>query len=123
MSLRHEKRAVGGETRTLLGARHEAPSLPRTPGLLDGGHSLPGPPSRRSGATRTATPAAKDSPRAGALDAAGRRGADGEEEDHDAADGHDAHLAADDLEGDLLLGLGGEGLDVDLAELALGGAE
>ena len=47
--------------------------------------------------------------------AAGAGGAQGEEEDHAAADGHDPHLAADDRQGDRLLGLGGEGLEVDVA--------
>ena len=54
--------------------------------------------------------------------AAGAGGAQGEEEDHAAADGHDPHLAADDRQGELLLGLGREGFEVDVAELALGGA-
>src|SRR6201746_223457 len=50
---------------------------------------------------------------------AGRRGAQAEEEDDAAADGHDAHLAADDLQSDRFLGLGVEGLEVGVAELAL----
>ena len=54
--------------------------------------------------------------------AAGAGGAQAEEEDDAAADGHDPHLAADDRQRHLLLGLGGEGLDVEVAELALGGA-
>ena len=49
-------------------------------------------------------------------------GAEGEEEDHAAADGHDPHLAADDRQGDRLLGVGGERFEVDVADLALGGA-
>ena len=54
--------------------------------------------------------------------AAGAGGAEGKEEDYAAADGHDAHLAADDGQGQGLLGLGGEGFEVDVAQLALGGA-
>ena len=47
--------------------------------------------------------------------AAGAGGAQAEEEDHAAADGHDPHLAADDREGDVLLGLGGQRLEVEVA--------
>jgi|SRR6187399_582791 len=54
--------------------------------------------------------------------AAGAGGTQGQEEDHAAADGHDAHLATDDGEGEGLLGAGRKGLEVDVPELALGGA-
>src|SRR5260221_858688 len=54
--------------------------------------------------------------------AAGAGGAQGQEEDHAAADGHDAHLAADYRQGQGLLVGFGEGFEVDIAELALGGA-
>src|ERR1700744_4610191 len=65
MSLRHWRRAVRGETPTLPGVRHEVPSPSRHPphsGLLDGGHSLPGPPSRRPDASRTAATARRQRP-------------------------------------------------------------
>ena len=45
--------------------------------------------------------------------AAGAGGAEAEEEDHAAADGHDPHLAADDRQGDGLLGRRGQRLDVE----------
>src|SRR5665811_1374914 len=54
--------------------------------------------------------------------AAGAGGAQAEEEDHAAADGHDPHLAADDRQGQLLLLALGQGFEFELAELALGGA-
>ena len=54
--------------------------------------------------------------------AAGAGGTQGQEEDHAAADGHDAHLTADDREGQRLLSLGREGFEVDVAQLTFGGA-
>ena len=45
-----------------------------------------------------------------------------QEEDHQAADGHDPHLAADDRQRDSALARPRQGIEVEVAELLLGGA-
>src|SRR6185437_13309092 len=65
----------------------------RTLGLLDGGHSLPGPPSRRPGTSRTAAGRTSDghqAPASGVDEDRGAEGDSGEEEAHGFVGGADA---------------------------------